>query len=932
MTKILAKTFPGRMPLSLQEHTNHVLEAWSALWAQISQSLGAQLGVDSELIDVLMRFCITHHDLGKVLPAFQVRILGNASYPHPEAWYNVPHSLASPLWLDKTRYEALIERLKQKEADAPWEAILLAVIAYHHWRERFFQILLREESDLSALAWALLTDADFRDRLTQALAHEMGTDFALNLPLAQALAAGTTLAQLVPPPYSTVFLPYRITFLPLSLRIWLLLAGFLQKCDHYASWCEAANYPLTKIEIPPLPREKVYQAITTQLGRTTYWQKTYLEKITNAPNLVLLAPTGVGKTEFAFLYSAGTKLIYTLPLRVAVNQTYERAKRVYGEDQVGLLHGDADLYLYRQIEDVPEVLRTYELTRHLGFPVLVTTGDQIFPYALRPPGFERIYATLTYTTLVIDEIQAYDPEASAIVVKLLRDIQQLGGRFLLMTATMPKFVLERLLPTSAAHTPNSPAILNFYKEEKTILSKIIKHKIRLVPVETSSDEDLRTQDPLLDRLLKDALNLAQQGKRVLVVLNTVAAAQALYQKTRDSVKEKPIPVHLVHSRFAEVDRTKHERAVTNAFSNPRPPEEKTGKIAITTQVVEAALDLDADVLLTPIAPLDSLLQRMGRVARRYYLADGQLIDGSTKQKYPLTQPIDLTTLYNDGQPNVYVYLPLKPPDKKASKKAPKWHLDPRHTTSVYRHQMLLYTSYLWLWAAAKGNTNHLKDWETEKTSLVANLLQPFFLPETSPEEFWLRLRKALQSRGGLEIPNSFVPQDQIDFSLSEYDKYPWLELFYAIIAEEGSYIEAFNKTIDVLEAGWVSEKSAEAAQIFRHFTDISILPAEIKDGPTSILKAIAQHLREKPTLSYLELKDQVLSQYVINVSPHGKFSPVWPHLQEELGDELPLLAKESWFRGLYYGADWVYDREVGLLPKQNQNKGTTPQEAYYEFL
>ncbi len=121
------------------------------------------------------------------------------------------------------------------------------------------------------------------------------------------------------------------------------------------------------------------------------WQ---LDKINDYrdKHAILVAPTGYGKTEFAFLWGSGEKFFYTLPLRAAVNQIFERAKAIFGEQKVGLLHSDADVYLLGDGGEGQANLKAYDLARQLAYPALISTGDQFFPYALRPPGYEKIYA------------------------------------------------------------------------------------------------------------------------------------------------------------------------------------------------------------------------------------------------------------------------------------------------------------------------------------------------------------------------------------------------------------------------------------------------------------------------------------------------------------------------------------------------------------
>jgi len=63
---------------------------------------------------------------------------------------------------------------------------------------------------------------------------------------------------------------------------------------------------------------------------------------------------------------------------------------------------------------------------------------------LKYPGYEKVHATLAYSRLVIDEVQAYDPRSAAVIVKLIEDVFTLGGKVLLMTATLPDFISKAI--------------------------------------------------------------------------------------------------------------------------------------------------------------------------------------------------------------------------------------------------------------------------------------------------------------------------------------------------------------------------------------------------------------------------------------------------------------------------------------------------------
>ncbi|MCS7154145.1 MAG: CRISPR-associated helicase Cas3', partial [Bacteroidia bacterium] len=291
------------------------------------------------------------------------------------------------------------------------------------------------------------------------------------------------------------------------------------------------------------------------------WQLELLEgaqKASQCDHLVLVAPTGIGKTEFAFLWGAQRgRLIYTLPLRAAVHQTYERAKRYFGNTTVGLLHGDAALYLaQRKGESELSAYESHELARHLSYAAVICTGDQLFPYAMRPPGYERLYFAALTGRLIIDEVQAYDPRAAALVVKLLEDIVSLGGSFLLITATLPPFIRKEIedilgsqnsagknLPGRAnkeANNTSSPqpqttcqeGVIDYYNN----IPDVCRHCVQIVYY---SDEKLEESESFLNKV-KEIVNgeieppykPKNRSVRVLIVLNTIMQAMRVYDELK----------------------------------------------------------------------------------------------------------------------------------------------------------------------------------------------------------------------------------------------------------------------------------------------------------------------------------------------------------------------------------------------------------------
>src|SRR5699024_6357696 len=109
---------------------------------------------------------------------------------------------------------------------------------------------------------------------------------------------------------------------------------------------------------------------------------------------------------------------------------------------VGLLHGTSASHLDKNGEEDWEII--FDQSKNFANKLLFTTIDQILKFPFKFKGYEKFFATMAYSKVIIDEIQAYNPWIVAVLLKAIEMIHKIGGQFMIMTATMPQIYLDEL--------------------------------------------------------------------------------------------------------------------------------------------------------------------------------------------------------------------------------------------------------------------------------------------------------------------------------------------------------------------------------------------------------------------------------------------------------------------------------------------------------
>ena len=370
-----------------------------------------------------------------------------------------------------------------------------------------------------------------------------------------------------------------------------------------------------------------------------------------APGILILeAQMGVGKTEAALAaaeilaarFGAGG-VFFGLPTQATANGLFPRLVQ-WAEKQpddlpksIRLAHGMAELneeYIRLQEQTVwvqddwedPETEEQPEERRvqvHQWFrgskqallaDFVIGTVDQLLMAALCQKHVMLRHLGLAGKVVIVDECHAYDAYMNRYLDRALEWLGWYKVPVILLSATLPaqrRAELVEAYQQTRRPDPDAPWKTNC---GYPLLTWTDGSEVRqmVVSLEEPSHE-VQTRVLTTESLPDFLREKMQAGGCAGVIVNTVRKAQEVARMLQGAMPDKEVQVF--HAQFLMPDRAAREQELMRRVGKRSTPEERDNLIVVGTQVLEQSLDLDFDVMVTELCPMDLLLQRIGRLHR-----------------------------------------------------------------------------------------------------------------------------------------------------------------------------------------------------------------------------------------------------------------------------------------------------------------------------
>ena len=477
-----------------------------------------------------------------------------------------------------------------------------------------------------------------------------------------------------------------------------LLAGFTILCDWLGSDSVIFSYCSDEMSLAdywekqalPKARQAIKQSgvLPAQIASlqslkslfnlttaTPLQTETEILPLTQKPQLFILEDvTGAGKTEAALVLAhrliseqnLAEGLFIGLPTMATANAMYERAADCYAkfydasaEPSLVLAHSARHLSdkFQHSIIDLTQTDKAYAhhdatasvqcvrwLSDHRKKALLSDVGigtiDQAL-LAILPAKHQSLRLLgLANKVLIVDEVHAYDAYMNRLLQVLLEFHAALGGSAILLSATLPLAMRQKLVKAF-----QKGAGYQQYQLKKQAYTDypLLTQISDAEPVEKVLDTRLEVKRTVKVNLLHDEREIIALIKQAVAnkqcvcwVRNTVFDARTAYSDLQKVDWLENNQLMLFHSRYVLQDRKTVEDSVLRLFGKKSTANMRQGKVLVASQVVEQSLDLDFDLMISDLAPIDLLIQRAGRLHRHVRDRAGNPAQGEDKREQPPT--------------------------------------------------------------------------------------------------------------------------------------------------------------------------------------------------------------------------------------------------------------------------------------------------------
>lgn len=549
---ILAKSF-NYGNVTLLDHTQQVVSAIKAFTEEFG--LSNKLAVKGAII----------HDLGKAHPHFQRkirRINARSLLEHTNFNYVHRHEISSLAFLpifDKSEWNPIIDMVighhKSIENDKANKGILDLV-----------------ENDRNMIENHLIDFSSWRP---------IGIEIIESFGFAVRQISSDEAVEAI---------NYVIEYCEEKKSGWSKWRGLLMAADHFAS----TFMDKTEYFLMPLFKKPQLNFYFRSERVSELFPLSQIDASINKKHTLVVAPTGAGKTDF-LMKRCSKRIFYTLPFQASINAMWARIKDDLKDDNpkldIRLQHATSKIVLKNNKDE--------QLLQGLvGSSVKVLTPHQMAGIIFGTPGFESVMLDIEGNDVILDEIHTYSDYSRAMVTEIVKALLRLNCSIHIGTATMPQTLYNDLVELLGGNENVFEIKLNTEQLKTFDRHKVYKHH--------SFEETLP--------IIKSALHA---DEKVLVIFNTVKKAQDAYKEFEEIFPS--IDKMLIHSRFKRGDRVTLEQKLKNEFNGDGSNKNGDGIkpcIVVSTQVVEVSLDISFDRMITECAPIDSLIQRFGRINRK----------------------------------------------------------------------------------------------------------------------------------------------------------------------------------------------------------------------------------------------------------------------------------------------------------------------------